>query len=374
MSARTIGSFRGIPVKLHWGAVALAAVLGLLVANGVLPQLAPGWSDGAYLVAGFIAGAALLLSIFVHEAAHAVAAQRYDIPVASLTLWLLGGVAHLEDEAPSPRAEAIIAGVGPASSLALAVLAAVAAGLGALLAVPSLLTAVLLWLAGLNALLAAFNLLPGAPLDGGRLLHAWLWKRHGDRARATVGAARAGRGLGIVVAVTGGVEFLTGNLGGLWTASIGWFLYAAAGQEARAGRIQGALRGMSLREIMAPLPTTVGDWLELRALVEEPSGWDERIVAVDFGGAVTAVTSRQGVLRALVRSGDRSSASARLRDLPLPKPVMLDIESPAAEAIRHPGKPIVVTRDSEPIGLVTSLEIDRAIALRQMTPERQLAA
>ncbi len=374
MNARTIGSFRGIPVKLHWGAVALAAVLGLLVANGVLPQLAPGWSDAAYLVAGFIAGAALLLSIFVHEAAHAVAAQRYDIPVASLTLWLLGGVAHLEDEAPNPRAEAIIAGVGPASSVAVALLAAATAGVGALLSAPTLLTAVLIWLAGLNALLAAFNLLPGAPLDGGRLLHAWLWKRHGDRARATVGAARAGRGLGVVVALFGAVEFLSGNLGGLWTASIGWFLYAAAGQEANTGRLQGALDGISLSEIMAPLPAPVGNWLELRDLVEDRNAGDERIVAVDFGGTVTAVTSRRELLRVAARAGDRSTVPVRLRDLPLPQPVTLDVENPATAALRHPGKPIVVTRDSQPIGLVTALEIDRALALRHLTTERHLAA
>ncbi|MDJ0665068.1 MAG: site-2 protease family protein [Acidimicrobiia bacterium] len=374
MNARTIGSFRGIPVKLHWGAVALAAVLGLLVANGVLPQLAPGWSDGAYLVAGFLAGASLLLSIFVHEAAHAVVAQRYDIQVSSLTLWLLGGVAHLEDEAPTPRAEALIAGVGPASSLALALLAAATAGITAVISAPTLLTAVLVWLAGLNAILAVFNLLPGAPLDGGRLLHAWLWKRHGDRSRATVGAARAGRGLGIMVAVFGLVEFLAGNPGGLWTAGIGWFLYAAAGQEARMGRVQGALNNLSLAEIMSPLPATMGDWAEVRDIVIEQGRTDDRIVAVDFGGNVTAVTSRRELVRVAAGAGQRNAVPARLRDLPLPKPVMLEIDNPAAAILRHHGKPIVVMDGGQAVGLVTALEIDRALALRRLTDEPQLAA
>ena len=121
MNARQIGTFRGIPVRLHWGAVALAILLGLLVANGVLPQLAPDLSDTSYLLGGFFAGAALLGSIFVHEASHAVVAQRHGVEVSSITLWLLGGVAHLEDEAPSPRAEAQIAGAGPVSSVAVAV-------------------------------------------------------------------------------------------------------------------------------------------------------------------------------------------------------------------------------------------------------------
>ena len=374
MNARQIGSFRGIPVRLHWGAVALAAVLGLLVGNGVLPQLAPGWSDGAYLVAGFVAGVSLLLSIFVHEAAHAVVAQRYDIQVSSLTLWLLGGVAHLEDEAPTPRAEALIAGVGPASSLAVAVIAAAAAAITAVLSGPTLLTALLIWLAGLNVLLAVFNVLPGAPLDGGRLLHAWLWKRHGDRARATVGAARAGRGLGAIVAVFGLVEFLAGNLGGLWTASIGWFLYAAAGQEAKVGRVQGALNDLSLAEIMSPLPATMGDWAEVRDIVTEQSPADDRIVAVDFGGNVTAVTSRRELVRAAARAGERGAFPDRVRDLPLTRPVMLDIDNPAAAILRHQGKPIVVMDGPQAVGLVTALEIDRAIALRRLTAEPQLAA
>jgi Zn-dependent protease len=270
MNARQIATFRGIPVKLHWGAVALAAILGLLVANGVLPQLAPGWSSGAYLVAGFLVGAGLLASIFVHEAAHAVVAQRYGVEVSSLTLWLLGGVAHLEDEAPSPRAEALIAGSGPASSLAIAVGSAALAGLAALLAAPTLLTAVLIWLAGLNAVLAVFNLLARRSAGWGRLLHAWLWSRHGDRARATVGSARAGRGLGILVAVFGVLEFLSGNAGGLWTAFIGWFLYSAAGQEAVAGRLQGALEDLTLGDIMTPLPPTVGDWSQIGEIVANP--------------------------------------------------------------------------------------------------------
>jgi len=374
MNARQVGTFRGIPVKLHWGAVALAAILGLLVANGVLPQLAPGWSQAAYLIGGFTVGVGLLISIFVHEAAHAVMAQRYGVEVSSLTLWLLGGVAHLEDEAPNPRAEALIAGVGPASSLVLAVGSAVLAGLAALLAAPTLLTAVLIWLAGLNAVLAVFNLLPGAPLDGGRLLHAWLWNRHGDRARATVGSARAGRGLGIVVATFGVLEFFAGNFGGLWTAFIGWFLYSAAGQEAVAGRLQGALEDLRLADIMSPLPPTVGDWSQIREIVAEPGRGDQRIVAVDFGGTVTAVTSHRELLRVAARAAERNSVPTRLRDLSLARPITLDLDSPASAVLRSQGKPIVVLDGVEPVGLVTGLEIDRAIALRHLETDQPLAA
>ncbi len=373
MNARQIGTFRGIPVKLHWGAVALAVLLGLLVANGVLPQLAPDLSDGAYLLGGFAAGAALLASIFVHEASHAIVAQRYGIEVSSITLWVLGGVAHLEDEAPTPRAEAQIAGAGPASSVVIAV---AALGLGALVVgagVAPLLGSVLLWIGGLNAILALFNLLPGAPLDGGRLLHAWLWKRSGDRARATVGAAKAGRGLGIIVAAFGAVEFLAGNFGGLWTAFIGWFLYAAAGQEAKSGRLSGVLSGRKLADIMAPLPPSIANWTLLRDLVSDGSTSD-RIVAVDFGGSVTAVASRTDILRAAARAAERNAVPERLRDLPLPEPATLDIADPASAVLRHPGRPIVVVDEERPVGLVTSVEVDRAIAMHHLEDDAPIAA
>ena len=375
MNARQMATFRGIPVKLHWGAVALAVLFGLVVGNSVLPQLAPGLSDASYLLGGFVAGVALLASIFVHEASHALVAQHYGVEVSSITLWLLGGIAHLEDEAPTPRAEARIAGAGPASSVVLAVLAIGVGGLVAAAGVAPLAGSVLLWIGGLNAVLAVFNLLPGSPLDGGRLLHAWLWKRHGDRSRATVGAAKAGRGLGVVVVAVGAAELFAGSIGGLWTALIGWFLYTAAGQEAKSGRLSGVLQGRRLADIMSPLPPSIANWALLREVVADGRG-NDRIVAVDFGGSVTAVASRSDVVRAAARAAERRTAPERLRDLPLPEPVTLGVDEPASAILRHPGRPILVVDEARPVGLVTSVEVDRVIALHHLATkdEESIAA
>ena len=365
MNARQIGTFRGIPVKLHWGAVAIAAVLGLVVANSAFPQLAPGMSSSAYLIGGAIAGAGLLGSILVHEASHAVVAQRHGVEVSSITLWFLGGVAHLEDEAPSPRAEAQIAAAGPASSLAIAVVLLSLGWVVTVADIAPLLSATLVWIGGLNAVLAIFNLLPGAPLDGGRLLHAWLWKRSGDRTRATAGASKAGRAVGILVAVIGAAEFLAGNPGGLWTAFIGWFLYSVAGQEARTGRLAEVLRGRSLAEVMSPLPPSIANWSMLRDVVAAETG-DDRIMAVDFGGSVTALTSRPAVMKAAALAARRNVAPERLRDLPFPEPTRLEEDEPASAILRHPGRPILVTRDSSPVGIVTAVEIDRMVAMHHL--------
>ncbi len=373
MDAKQIGSFRGIPIQLHWGAVAVAAVLGVLVANGVLPQLAPGLSDGAYLLGGLVAGAALLGSIFAHEASHAVVAQHYGVTVSSITLWFLGGVAQLEEEAPSPRAEARIAGAGPASSFLIAAVMFVIGGILAITDVAPLLAATVLWIGGLNAVLAVFNLLPGAPLDGGRLLHAWLWRRHGDRSRATAGASRSGRVLGVLIAAVGVAEFVVGNPGGLWTAFVGWFLYAAAGQEATTGRLSAVLSGRRLADVMAPIPPSIANWTFLRDVLSRPMPSD-RIVAVDFGGAVTLITSRTEVVRATARAAQRKAVPERLRDLPFLEPVQVDEREPASAILRHPGRPILVTRDSRPVGIITSVDVDRIVAIHHLTAESEHAA
>jgi hypothetical protein len=285
--------------------------------------------------------------------------------VSSITLWFLGGVAHLEDEAPSPRAEAQIAGAGPASSIVIAI---VMFGLGwvtSALDIAPLLSGTVLWIGGLNAVLAVFNLLPGAPLDGGRLLHAWLWKRHGDRERATVGASRAGRVVGILVVAVGVAELFAGSPGGLWTSFIGWFLYAAAGQEAKTGRMAAVLRGRSVADIMAPIPPSIANWSFLRDVISRQAP-TERIVAVDFGGAVTHITSRSDVVMATARAARRDSAPERLRDLPLPEPVRVEENEPAATILRHPGRPILVTRDSRPVGIITSVDVQRMVAMHNL--------
>ena len=340
---------------------------GLAVATGVLPSLAPDASDAAYLLGGLIAGIGLLGSIFIHEAAHAVVALHYGVPVKSITLWLLGGVAHLEKEAPTPGAEARIAGSGPLTSLILAVML-LTAGFGMeIIGVAPALGATLLWLGGLNAILAVFNVLPGAPLDGGRLLHAWLWKRHGSRARATAGASRAGRVLGVAVAIVGLAQLFAGNFGGLWTAAIGWFLYAAAGQEAVAGKLADALGDQTVADIMAPLPKTVTDWSLVSDLLDRPQR-PERLLAVDFGGSPTALVTLPELAR--TAAGHKAAAAdLRLRDLGLPKLIRIPADSPASDLLRQQGARFIATVDDAPVGVVTSTEVDRAVFLHRLAAD-----
>ena len=319
---------------------------------------------------GVIGGVAILGSIFAHEAAHAVVASRHGVEVSSITLWLLGGVAHLEDEAPSPRAEAQIAGAGPLVSLALAIgLAATGASLRIVDLAP-LLAGTLLWLAFMNGILAVFNLLPGAPLDGGRLVHAWVWRRTGDKAQASRRATGVGKVIGLGLAAFGVVEVVVfGNIGGLWTSMIGWFLYAAAGQEAQFGTVAAGLSGRTLRDVMSPLPEPIADWSSVADLLADPPVGTSRLLAVDFGGDPSAVVELDQLAKLVGAARKPEHGTLRIRDLPLTEPIEVEGDRPAADAIRKsPGKPIIVTEEGRAIGIVTAREIERAIALRKLAP------
>lgn len=238
-----LGRLAGIPVGLNWTLVVIAGLLTVTLANGVLPFLATGQPAAAYWLAG-AAGAALFLgSIVAHELGHAVVAQRHGVPVHEITLWLLGGVAKLGREPATPRAELRIALAGPAVSVAIGAAGLATAAAFAAAGAPALLVGLLGWLGLVNLVLAAFNLLPASPLDGGRVLRGLLWRRHGDRVRATLTASRAGRFLGTAMIVSGLANtFLGVGYGTLWTVLLGWFLVSAAAAEERMARFEQARR------------------------------------------------------------------------------------------------------------------------------------
>ncbi|NND03639.1 MAG: site-2 protease family protein, partial [Acidimicrobiia bacterium] len=258
-----LGRVAGIPIEANWSVIAIALIVTLSAANTILPESAPGLSEGAYLVGGALAALALLGSILVHELGHALVALRNGVGVERISLWAFGGVAQLESEAESPRAEAEIAGIGPAISLSLgALLLAVASAFTGLTA------AVIGWAGAINILLGVFNLIPGAPLDGGRLLRAWLWNRHGDRNRAGESAGKAGRLVGAGLMGIGALQFLAVGFAGLWTMFIGLFLRASANTEAEFSAQASRLEGLKVREIMVSAEPVSGDWFSVSAFVD----------------------------------------------------------------------------------------------------------
>jgi Zn-dependent protease/CBS domain-containing protein len=264
-----IGRIGGVPVLVHWSVVVITALIAWGLATEALPALDPDRPTWAYVLTGLVAAVVFLLALLAHEASHAVVAQRAGVPVESITLWLFGGIARLQGEAQDPGTELRIAGVGPLVSL---LLGGVFYGLTVALAAagaPDLVVGGVGWLAVINVLLAVFNSLPGAPLDGGRLLRAALWKWRGDRTWAAITAARVGRGLGALLIALGLVQFfLSANASGLWLALIGWFIIGAAVAEEQHTRLDSALSGVRVAQVMTPAPDTVPAELTVSELID----------------------------------------------------------------------------------------------------------
>ena len=225
-----LGRIAGVSVGFHWSLLGVAVLIILQLAGELQ-------GDRASTLALATVGAVLFLgSVLLHELGHSVVAQREGLEVDGVSLWLLGGVARLRGHPATPGAEFRIAFAGPAVSGLLAIgFFAVGVGVGEL-GWSSSVGDVLRWLGWLNAILFVFNLLPAAPLDGGRLLKAALWRWWRDPLRATIGAGRAGQGLGALLLGLGVFQLLRGFTPGVWTAMIGWFVLAAAGYEVGAAR------------------------------------------------------------------------------------------------------------------------------------------
>lgn len=232
----SLGSFRSIPIQIHWSVVLLALLFG--------NQLA----QNAGLLGAAITVVAFLASILAHEVAHALVARRYGVGTDSIQLWALGGVARLDRESPTPRADGMIAAAGPLTSL---LIGGVAIGSAVALHTTGLdgsSIRLLGWLGAINLLLGLFNLLPGSPLDGGRILRALRWKRHGDRYRAGREAADAGKAIGWSLAGVGAVMMFN-DRPGLMLIVTGMFIAVNAKAESMATDLAERLDGVHVRDL-----------------------------------------------------------------------------------------------------------------------------
>lgn len=238
------------------------ALIVWTLAGQVLPEVVPDQTQSAYWLVSALAAVLFYVSLLSHEMGHALVARRLGVKVDGITLWIFGGVARLRGDASTPGTEARIAIAGPVVSLALAVLFGAATFALDVAEGPPLVEGACIWLAGSNAMLLVFNLIPAFPLDGGRLLRAWLWQRGGDRYRATSSAARLGRICSFLMIGLGFLAlFVQGALSGLWLIFLGWFLLNAARGEEEQVMMRRALTGLRVGDAMTPDATLVPGWI-----------------------------------------------------------------------------------------------------------------
>src|SRR5208282_1157904 len=213
----TLFSLFGFKVRVDISLLFLALLVTWSLASAVFPPQLPGLDRATYWWMGVAGTIGLFFSLIFHELSHSLVARRYGLPIRGITLFIFGGVAEMSDEPPSAKAEFWMALAGPAASILLALLAWALSSLGAAAGLPEPVTAVVAYLALINAILAVFNLVPAYPLDGGRVLRAALWWRKGDIVAATRSAARAGGAFALLLMGLGVLQVVTGNfVGGIW--------------------------------------------------------------------------------------------------------------------------------------------------------------
>jgi Zn-dependent protease len=367
----TLGRPFGIPVGIHWSMLVLGALATWSLATS-FEVVQPGYPSGTYWTTAALVVALFAASIVAHELAHAVVARRNGLRVERITLWVLGGVAELDQQPATPGAEVRIAAAGPAASLVVAV---VSAGLALVTDVSTdagVLVTGLSWLAAVNAILAVFNLLPARPMDGGRILTGVLWWRRGDRAGAAAAAARVSVVLGWGLVGLGLFLLFTGAFTGVWLALIGWMVTSTARMELQVDAWRRDLAPVPVGALMSPPPPAVAGWRPAGTAADEllrnPAAPFFVVTAAD--GAATGLVLA-GELRRAARSQPEEpigSVARPLAQLPVAAP-----QDTLGVALAGPvGLPpvLVVGAGGRVVGQVTMADLARASLLQHSGPSR----
>lgn len=366
------GSFRiarlfGIDIEIHPSWLLILAFLAYSLSEGLFPARYDGWSTAEYWTVGTLAAVLLFVTVLLHELAHALIAKRRGLPVPRITLFIFGGVSHLARQPSSAGEEFQIAAAGPATSFIVALVTFLLALLfgGASEQVEG----ILYYLASVNVLLGIFNLLPGFPLDGGRVLRSIAWKRSGSFRKATRTAAGVGEFFGYGLMAVGFFLLLGGLLlNGLWLMFIGWFLLGAARGETANLQLESALRNLVARDVMREDFPTVVPGLPLSAIVDDHMiGQGERAVVVTNGGAVLGILTVNDIRRVPREAWASTPAQAVMT--PRERVITVDASAPAIDVLMLLGEKalnqVPVLQDGRMIGLITRRELLERLQLAE---------
>lgn len=365
-SGLRIGRILGIPIHLHptWFVVFLLVVLQLWAHLGrEYADIAPAGRVGVVLAtAGLLFG-----SVLMHEVGHSIVALRHGVAVRSITLFIFGGLAWMEREADRPRAELEIALAGPAVNLALF---ALFAGLAGLFDPTEPGLAIFQWLAVLNLGVALFNLLPGFPLDGGRVLRALLWARGRRPAQATRYAARVGQIIAYALIACGIVVAFVDALAGLWLAFIGWFVLVGSAAHRRQAAFEISLGGLTARDVMTDRVPTVEAGLPVGRFARDPLLGGDRWAIVLDGDRPLGLVSRTDLKRLAPELWD----ATRVEEIatPMADVVVATPDQPVAELLRLLGErradQLPVVEGGRVCGAVRLQDLLEAIEVRTPGP------
>jgi Zn-dependent protease/CBS domain-containing protein len=361
----SLGRISGIRIGVNWSVLLIVVLLAYGLAVGQFPAAAPRRPAAEYAIAAVLTALAYLGSLLAHELGHSLVARRNGLGVEGITLWFLGGVSELRGEVSSPAAEVRVSGVGPLVSLVLGGVFSLVAWLLHGAEAPGVLVAALAWLGGINLLLAVFNVIPAAPLDGGRLLQAVLWRITGDRLKAAVWSARSGQVFGwALVVVAAYLVLVRREYNWLWFALLGWFLIGAATSESQQAMLQSRLRTVPVREVMTANPVTVPGSATVSQFLNDYQTWHRHSAfpVTDDGQTVGLMTVHRANQ---VPAGQRGHTLVRDAACPLAEVARATPDEPVADVLPRltacsEGRALVFA-DGQLAGIVSSSDLSRAL-------------
>jgi Zn-dependent protease/CBS domain-containing protein len=356
-----VARIAGIEVRIDssWAVIALLITYSMYLR---VTLVYPDTPTGEAVALGILGAVLFFGSVLVHELAHALVSQARGIRVQDITLFLFGGATRARVESRGPTDEFLIAVVGPLTSGALAVLFGIIASVGRDV-LPTPLAGTFGYLAWVNLLLAVFNLIPGFPLDGGRVLRSAIWRATGSFARATRIASMSGQAVGWLLVALGVVSLLAGNLaGGIWFAFIGWFLVQAARASYQELQLRHMLRGVEAEDVMARDLLRIPPELSLQDAVDDYfMRYDHGAFPVEEQGRTIGLLTLRGVRR--VPKDQWSSQRARDLMVPLGDQVVVAPDARMDDVLgklqdSEAGR-VLVVQDGEVVGIITSSDLTR---------------
>ncbi len=359
----------GIRINLDFSWFIIFGLVLFALSAGYLPRAYPGQEAQVYWLAGLVATLLFFVSVMLHELAHSLVAIRHGIDIPEITLFIFGGVSRLSEEPQDPKTEFKVAVVGPLTSFALA------AGFGALqLALkvlePSLIVVVIGYLAWINLALGIFNLIPGFPLDGGRILRAFLWWKTNSLTRATKVASDFGKGFALAIMILGGLQIFAGALiNGLWFIFIGMFLRGMSSQGYEELIIRKSLEGVHVNEVMVREVVSVPPDLTISQLIHDYFlHYAYRGFPVVENGRVLGIVSVAAVRQVPREVYDNRRVSDIMT--PVQENHLIEANASLAEALvkmsREEQERLLVFQGNRLAGLVTKTGLLRFVQIKQV--------
>ena len=364
-SGLVIGRIRGVEIRVHWSWILIFWLIAWSLSEGVLPEYQPEMGENARWIAGVVSSLLFFGSVLFHELSHTFVALHYGMRVPSITLFVFGGVSQIADEMRSPRQEFLIAVAGPLSSWVLAVV------FGAVWVVfrAEPVSVMFGYLGAVNFLLGAFNLLPGFPLDGGRVFRSIVWGRVHDLTRATRIASTMGQGIAWLMIAVGVAWVVFVNWSGVWYVLIGLFLKNASENAYAQVLLERALQDLWVRDVMRPAPEPVAEtWSLQRVADERVLARAERALFVEDMGHVSGLITVADLSK--VPRAEWETTTVRAAMVPSERVITVTSDASALEATRlmqeHDVHQLPVIDDGRLVGLLTRGDVLRRLELNAL--------